>query len=165
MAGITCAPPSAQPLAVQQLGAPVFHGEAGAAEAVDRLTVEGFGALALGEQRPRAGLDAERPVGTAGAGHLREPIEGASRPLGHPGPRRRLDELGYRPVGKPLDLGILTCPLRRLQCLLIAAEAVAQHRDSPLEETQPLAFTAALCVLGTGLDQYASLGLPAPAWR
>ena len=53
VASLTGTPPTAQPLAVHQLGAPQFGAETGAAEAVDRLAVEGFGALAAGQQRPR----------------------------------------------------------------------------------------------------------------
>ena len=93
--GLTRTPPTAQPLAVQQLGAPQFDADTRAAQAVDRLALEDFGALAVGEQRPRAGLDAERPVGTAGAGHIREAVEGAGGVPGHPGPRRRLDKFSY----------------------------------------------------------------------
>ncbi len=48
-------------------------------------------------QRPghlhRRGLDAQRPVGPAGAGHLREPLERGCRELGCPAAGRRLDEL------------------------------------------------------------------------
>src|SRR6202035_1264710 len=117
-----------QPLAVKQLGAREFHAEASAAKAVDRLAVEDLGVLASGDERTRAGLDAECPVGTAGASHLREPVQGIGRSFGHPHPGGCLDELGYRPVGNQLRLGVLTCLVRGGQSLLVAAKAVAQDR-------------------------------------
>ena len=112
---------AAQPLAVEQIGAPEFHADAGAAKAVDRLAVEGLGRLALAEQCPRAGLDAKRPVSPAGAGGRREPLEGASRELGYPAAGRCLDELGYRPVGKQIRGRVLTGLLRRGQRVGIPA--------------------------------------------
>src|SRR6202040_750546 len=93
-ASVMPAPPAMQPLAVKQLGAREFHAEASAAKAVDRLEEEDLGVLAFGGERTRAGLDAERPVGTAGVSHLREPVQGTDRAFGHPRPRGRLDELG-----------------------------------------------------------------------
>ena len=69
-------------------------GQASAAKAVDGLAVGDFGVLAFGDERSRARLDAECPIGTAGAGHLRELVNGARRAFGHPHPRGRLDEFG-----------------------------------------------------------------------
>src|SRR6266446_3865986 len=66
---------AAQPLTIEQMGAPEFPAQASAAKPVDRLPVESLGALALAAQGPRAGLDAERPVAAAGPGGSREPIE------------------------------------------------------------------------------------------
>jgi len=80
--------------------------DAGAAEAVDRLPVEAIGGLAVAQQRSRAGLDPQRPVGAAGASRLREPLEGVAPACGLPDSGGRLDELG-----KPLRA--LRCPRPR----------------------------------------------------
>ena len=162
LAGVDAPVLAAQPLAVEQMGAPEFHAQASAAKPVDRLPVEGLGALALAAQCPRAGLDAERPVAAASPGGRREPIESVGRELGYPATGRRLDELGYRPVGEQIRGRVLTRLLRRGQRLLIAAKAVAQHRGRPANEAQPAAFTAALRVFRGGLDQLQGLGFPAP---
>ncbi len=53
----------AQPLPVEQVTAGQFGTDAGAAEAVDGLTVQPLGGLALAEQGPEAGLDPQRPLG------------------------------------------------------------------------------------------------------
>src|SRR5580693_813510 len=144
IAGVTPAPLAAQPLAVDQVGAPQFHPQAGAAETVDRLTVEVLGVLAVADQRPRAGLDTKHPVGLAGAGYIREPLHGAGRTLRHPAVHRRLDQLDERPAGELNRRGILTPPLRRGQRLLIAAHAVVQHGGRPPDKAKGPAFTPAL---------------------
>ena len=46
---------------------------------------------------------------------------------------------------------------RWLQRLLIAAQAVAQHRGRPLHGTQPSTLTPAPYVVGGGLDQLSGL--------
>src|SRR5580693_81479 len=128
IAGVTPAPLAAQPLAVEQVGAPQFHPQASAAEAVDCLAVEVLGGCAVADQGSRAGLGAKRPVGPAGAGDAGEPLEGAGRALGYRAARRRLDELDERPARELPRRGVLARPLRRGQRLLIAAQAVEQHR-------------------------------------
>ena len=85
---------AAQPLAVEQVGAGELEAHAGAAKPLDRLAVEALGGLAVAEQRARAGLDAQRPVGAAGACRLREPLQGVVRALSSAAARGRLDELG-----------------------------------------------------------------------
>src|SRR6516225_8816087 len=94
LAGVKAPACAAQPLAVEQMGAPEFHADASAAKAADRLKVESLGVLTFGDQCSRAGLDAERPVSATGTGGCREPLEGPGRPLGCPASCRRLDELG-----------------------------------------------------------------------
>src|SRR5580693_6441932 len=66
IAGVPSAPLAAQPLAVDQAGAGQVHPQAGPAEAVDRLAIQALGLVAVADQRPRAGLGPERPVGPAG---------------------------------------------------------------------------------------------------
>src|SRR5262249_34962277 len=99
--GVTSAPLAAQPFAVQQVGAPEFYAQWGAAEALDRLAVTGLSVRAVADQRARARADAQCPVGPAGASVLREPMECSGRALGQLAPRRGLDELGNGPVGEP----------------------------------------------------------------
>ncbi|MFI5039053.1 MAG: hypothetical protein ACHQCG_03870 [Solirubrobacterales bacterium] len=60
---------------------------AGAGEPLDRLAIEQLGGFPFREQHPRAGLDAERPVGVSGCGRLRKPAEGVGRELGLPNTR------------------------------------------------------------------------------
>src|SRR5262249_61311519 len=66
LAGVMPAPLAAQPLAVQQPGAGEIQAQPRAAEAVDGLAVEVLGRLAIADECPRTGLDAQRPVGPAG---------------------------------------------------------------------------------------------------
>src|SRR6266568_8041533 len=93
LAGIDPPVLPAQPLPVEEVGAGERHPDAGAGEAVDPLAVLALGGLALAEQRPRARLDPERPVAAAGAGTVRQPLEGADGVPGHPAAALRLDQL------------------------------------------------------------------------
>ena len=86
---------AAQPLAVEQVGASELEADAGAAKPLDRLTVEVLGGLAVAEQRSGARLDAQRPVGAAGACRLREPLQGVVGALSPSAAGGRLDELGH----------------------------------------------------------------------
>src|SRR5262249_50813320 len=116
---------AAQPLTVQQMGTPEFYADASAAKAVDRLAVEGLGVVTFGNQCLRAGLDAERPVSATSTGGCREPLEGPGRLLEGPASCRRLNDLGYRPVGDQTRGRALTRRLRRGQRVGIPPEAVA----------------------------------------
>src|SRR5580658_2269640 len=153
IAGVAPAPLAAQPLAVQEAGASQIHPQASAAEAVDRLAVVALGGVPVADQRPRAGLGTQRPVGPAGAGQAGEPLQRAGRALGYPAAHRRLHQLDKSPVREPDRWGVLAGPLRRGQRLLIAAQAVAQNRVRPLHGTQPSPLTPAPYVVGGGLDQ------------
>src|SRR6266576_7259785 len=102
------------------MGAGELDPDAGSAESVDRLAVEGLGGLAVAEQRSRAGLDAEHPVAAAGAGAVRESLDGAPRPLEHPASGRCLDQLDRRPCWEHELVRVLASPLRRRQRVLIA---------------------------------------------
>ena len=94
LAGVDAPVCAAQPLAVEQMGAPEFHADASAAKTVDRLAVESLGVLTFGDQCSRASLDAECPVSATGTGGSREPLEGPGRPLGCTASCRRLNKLG-----------------------------------------------------------------------
>src|SRR5439155_20947892 len=79
IAGFTAAALAAQPLAVEQVGAGQVNAQASAAEAARRLAVKILRGLIHAQQRARARPDSQRPVGAAGAGGLREPVEGLGR--------------------------------------------------------------------------------------
>ena len=81
LAGVHAAVLAPQPLAVDQQRAALRDADAGAVDALDRLAVEPLGGFTLAQQRPRAGEEAERPVGAVGLGDLRQPLERAGRPL------------------------------------------------------------------------------------
>src|SRR5215472_5295083 len=85
----------AQPLAVEQLPAGQFGTDAGAAEAVDRLTVEPLGGLALAEQGGQAGLDPQRPVGGGHPGALGQPRQRGPEQCYVTGPGCRLGQLRH----------------------------------------------------------------------
>src|SRR2546430_5847140 len=65
-----------QPLAVDQVRAGDLRPERRAAEASDRLEIQGLRCLALAHQRPRARHDPETPLGAARARGLDESVEG-----------------------------------------------------------------------------------------
>ena len=125
---------AAQPLAVEQVRAGELGTQPGPAEPLDRLAVQALGGLAVAQQRPRARLDPERPVGAA---RLRSPPsarssasarERRSRRSGRPprsarsAPRRRRTARG---VARPRVCG-------RGERLLVAAEAVEEDRARPV---------------------------------
>ena len=70
---------AAQPFAVEQVGARELGADARAAEPLDRLAVEALGVVAVAQQRARARLDPQRPVGAARPRRLREPLERGGR--------------------------------------------------------------------------------------
>jgi hypothetical protein len=79
------------------MGAGELQAVTGAPEPFDGFPVEAVRGIVVAEQRTRAGLEPQSPVGVASARALREALEGA---LGEPmlsGPDGRLDELGHRP--------------------------------------------------------------------
>ena len=85
----------------------------GAAEPVDRLAVEALGGLAVAEQRARARLEPERPVGAGRRWSLSASRSSASAARsGLPGPRGRLDQLGQRPGRDAQLVRVLGWPLR-----------------------------------------------------
>src|SRR5207245_2402806 len=64
----------------------------------------------------------------------------------------------WRRSHSPYSGRALARPLRRGQRLLIAAQAVVQHRGRPLNDAQSFTLTPTPHVLGGGLDQLSSLG-------
>src|SRR4029077_16985163 len=138
-----------------------LHPQGSAAEAVDGLAVEVLGGYAVADQRPRAGLDTQRPVGPADAGDAGEPLDGVGRALWYSAAHRRLDELDERPGGELYRGRVFARRLRCAQRLLMAAQAVVQHRGRPPDEAERSALTPALRVVGGGLDQLSGLRFPA----
>ena len=95
---------AAQPLAVEQLGAGEVDGDPGARRAARSPRGRAPRRLAVAEQRARAGLDPERPVGAARAAFARRAARGRRRRLvGLPAAGRRLDQLGERPARRGPD--------------------------------------------------------------
>src|SRR5262245_10561401 len=88
---------AAQPLAVEQPGAGEVDPAATAREPLDRLAVELLGGVAFAEQRARAGLDAERPVGAARPRAFAQALERRGRRVRRAAAHARLDQLDERP--------------------------------------------------------------------
>src|SRR2546423_13121768 len=91
----------AQPFAVQEVSAGEVHPDASPGEPLDRLAIEPLGGLAIAEERPRARLDAQRPVRSTGSGVGREPPQGVGSRLRPPAPNRGPHQLPPRPPGGP----------------------------------------------------------------
>ena len=114
-----------QPLAVEQTGAGELAAEARAAEPLDRLAVEPLRGIALAQQRPRARLDAERPVGAARRVLLESRPSASAATFGPPllAPPRRARSA--TPVRQNWDVCVLGRFSRRAHGLLVASQAVA----------------------------------------
>jgi hypothetical protein len=160
--GVESAALAAEPFAVDKVGAGEVHPNAGAGEAFDRLAIERLGRFAVAEQRPRAGLDAERPIGATGRGCVRKPAEGIGGEPGLAAPDGRLDQLDQSPTPPPRGVCVLTGLLRRHERLLVATQAVVEHGGHPVNESQALPVAPADDLSGGGLDQWGGLGLAAP---
>ena len=126
------APP--QPLAVEQVRASEVRARACAGQALDRLAMGRLGLLALQQQRARAGLDPEAPVGAAGRGRRMQPLERGRRALGVAGTNRGLDELDERQGVRPGRM-VLRCAPRGRQRRLVAAEPVVEDRRGVFGES------------------------------
>ena len=113
-----------KPLAVEEVGAGEINPDARAAETLERIAVEALGNGPLAQQRARSRLDAECPVGAAGAGAVRESLEGGGSVRWHPTAGGCLDELHRRPRREQPLIRIRGSPLRRDEGVLIAREAV-----------------------------------------
>jgi len=149
----TAAAFAAQPLPVQQVRAGKGDAEPGPAERADRLAVQPLGRLALAQQRARAGPDPVRPVGDAGAGHLLKLAVGPGRCLTQAGARGGLDQLRHHPDQRAEVVGVVARVQRRLGGLVVAAEAIAEHRIRPLGERDPVPLAAQGRVFHGGRDQ------------
>src|SRR6478736_5578844 len=117
---------AAQPLAVEEMRAGQVDAAAAGAEAGDRLPVELLCFAAMAQERARARLHPERPVGVADVSALRERVQRGKR-LAH-GARTRsgLDQLRQRPWREADQLAVLENAPAARQRLLVSAQAVVQ---------------------------------------
>ena len=133
------------------MGAGQFHADAGAAKPLDRLAVEAVGLLAFAQQRPRARLDAQRPVGAGGAGPFCELAQGVRRDVGTVASDARLDQLSERPAVQT-EIIVGTRALGGGKSFPIAAKAVVQHRGHVLGKTDRSSQAPSCRVFDARLD-------------
>ncbi len=138
-----------------------FGADAGAAEAVDGLTVEPLGGLALAEQGPQAGLDPQRPLGGGHPGAFGQPCQRGPDQCFVTGPGCRLGQLGHDKGPVP-QLVALECPPGGVARGVVPPEAVVQHRAGVVREVDQHAHTACGCCRHGGLDHVGCLWLLAP---
>jgi hypothetical protein len=122
---------AAQPFAVQEMTTGELDADAGAGEALDRLAIERLGGFPVAQQRPRARLDAERPVGATGRGCLRKLAEGIQSRLRLPAPDGRLDQLDRPIIAPPRGVSVLAGLLRLGERLLVMTQTVMEHSRHP----------------------------------
>ena len=152
---------TSQPFAVEEVSTSEIDGHPSSTESVDRLDVELLGSLIVREERLRARRDPEGPVRPAHPGHLRETRASIRGQLGCSGSDRSLDQLDHPPVRGAEVVRILSDPKRRRASLVVAAEAVVEHRLSPVEHRESDSLTSPRRVLTAFVDQRDRLGLAA----
>ena len=129
-------------------------------EPLDRLAIRRFGCVAVGEQRPRTRLDAERDVATCRLRGRREPVQRIVRELRVADAGRSLDQLAPRPHRQPRKEAVRV-DLSGCRCrLLVATEAVVQHRGGPVRDHHRVSLPTCGALSDDGLDQRRGLGLP-----
>ena len=80
-----------------------------------------------------------------------------------PGPGGRFDQLDHRPDGQPQLVGVFAALFGRGQRLVILAQAVVQHRTSPVRQGDPDALAPQRHVPSGGPDQRGRLQFPGRA--
>lgn len=140
-----------------------LHPDSGAGEPLYRLAIERLSSFPVAQQRPRAGVDAERPVGATGACHLREPAQAVGGEIGLPAPGDGLDQLwlDQHPGWDPDLKRVLSGPLRRGERQVVAAQGVTEHGGRPVNECQALSLAPAHELPCGGLDGLGGLGFAA----
>src|SRR6476619_6491661 len=126
--------------------------DSGAGEPLDRLAIERFGGCPVAQERPRAGLDAERPVGATRRGCLRKLGERIDGELRLAAPDGCLDQLDRSIVAPPRWVSVLAGPLRRGEGVLITTQTVIQYSRYPVNERQPLSLAPTHDLSRGGLD-------------
>src|SRR5699024_4933936 len=129
-----------QPFAVPKPGAGEMDDAAAARQPLDRLAVVGLRVAVVAEQRARARLDAERPVGRARTRALAQAIERGGRGVRRAAANAGLDQLHERPREEP-DVVVLAPALRRRERLGVAAAPVVEQGAGPLDHAQSHALT------------------------
>jgi hypothetical protein len=94
---------AAQPLAIEKVRAGELWTEAGAPQPLDRLAIQIVSGRPLAQQRLAARFDAERELGAAGLCRLGQSLERVTGEHGLSSARDRLDQLGQRPHGPPVE--------------------------------------------------------------
>ena len=150
---------AAQPLTVEQARARELGAEPSALETLNRMAVERVRVAWVGHGRASARLDAENPVGAAGARHLGQPPERVGGRLRPTAARRCLDELAERPAGHGQVGRIRGSELRGGERLVIAAEAVVKNGSRPVEQAHPRAVAARDSIPSRGLVQLRNVSL------
>ena len=116
---------------------------------------------AVAQQRPAAGLDAERGIVARGLGHHRQPIERVAGELVVSQPGGRLDQLRQGPQGAPRIERVGGGLPGRRRGLLVVGEAVVQDRRRPVGEGRRRPLPAGGRLLDRARDRGAGLGLAA----
>src|SRR6202022_1555022 len=106
----------------------------GAGGSGERRAIKPFGRLAIAEERPRARLEAERPVRSTGLSVGREPLQGVGSRLRLPAADGGLDQLRQRQRGEQQLVRVLAVLLSRGQRLLVAAQSVVEQRTRPPDD-------------------------------
>src|SRR3954447_19021904 len=149
-----------QPFAVQEVSAGELHPDASPGEPLYRLAIEPLGGLAIAKERPRARLDAERPVRSTGSSVGREPPQGVGSRLRPPAPNSGLDELRQRQRGERQLVRLHAVLLSGDQRLLVAAQSVVEQRTRPPDHGPPRHESLRdLAVAGPGPDDGHPLAL------
>jgi hypothetical protein len=133
---------TSQPFAVEEVSTSEIDRYPRSTESIHCLDIELLGSLIFRQERIRARRDPEGPVRPARPGHLRETRASARGQLGCSGSNRSLDQLDYPPVRGAEVVRIGSDPKRRYASLLVAAEAVVQHRLGPVEHREPDSLTS-----------------------
>src|SRR5579875_2191992 len=117
-----------------------------AAQTVDGLPIDRLCRARCGEERARAGLDSESPIGSLGTGGGREASERGGGGVELSAARCGFDQLRERPHRRVEIERIPACLLSCCERLLIASEAVVEHGGRPLRgrNRDPLSGLAAL---------------------
>jgi hypothetical protein len=95
-AGVGAPSLAAQPFPVEQVGAGQRQPHPGPAQPSDRLGVQLLGGVAMGQQGPRAGLEAQPPVRSAGPGMRAQRLQRGLGRLGLVAAYGGFDQLGQR---------------------------------------------------------------------
>src|SRR5260370_22777853 len=144
------------------MGAPKFHAQRGAAEVIDGLAIAGLSGVAFADQRSRAGLDAQRPVGPLARVICESLWSAAAARSGAPlRVAASMSSTTAQLAGASAREPWLACSAAASACSCLA-ETVVQHRRGPFSPAKPGALLAALCLFHAGLDQPGGLGFPAP---